>query len=240
MIPPCTYLPEIHDVHPGMEPELDRLLAALPTEAQLLAPLLLVPDWFGQFPLADFPMFVDRLKNHPGEKVLHGFTHTLGHDWWNTILYGTENHAEFSTLSERSAHERLEFSMNMFTNALGQRPRWFCAPRWQQNTAVKTALATLGFHGFMLSGHCETFSGQYLDMPAICFDDGGLAWRRAGGRLQRDWQIRRWLQHGKPFRLTLHPNDLADPKTWRQATELIATLQERGWKPIAFNDAIFE
>lgn len=239
MIPPRSYLPEIHDVHPGMEPELDRLLAALPAEAQPLALLLVVPNWFGKFPLAKFPKFVDRLKNLPGEKVLHGFTHTLGRDWWNTICYGTENHAEFAALSQTAAHDRLEQSTKMLTDALGQKPRWFCAPRWQQNAAARSALAALGFHGCMLSGRCETFSGRRFDMPAICFDDGGLAWRHAGGRLHRGWLIRRWLAHDTPFRLTLHPNDLADPKTWRQATELIATLQERGWKPLAFTDALF-
>jgi|APGre2960657505_1045072.scaffolds.fasta_scaffold03165_7 predicted deacetylase len=239
MIPPRSYLPEIHDVHPGMAPELDRLLAALPAEAQPLALLLVVPNWFGQFPLAKFPKFVERLKNFPGEKVLHGFTHTLGRDWWNTICYGTENHAEFAAPSETVARTRLEQSAKMFADALGEKPGWFCAPRWQQNAATKAALAALGFHGFMLGNRCETLSGRRLEMPAICFDDGGLAWRHAGGRLHRGWLIRRWLAQETPFRLTLHPNDLLDPKTWRQATDFIATLQARGWKPLAFTDALF-
>ena len=239
MIPPRSYLPEIHDVHPGMEPELDRLLAALPAEAQPLALLLVVPDWFGKFPLAKFPKFVERLKNFPGEKVLHGYTHTLGRDWWNTFWYGTENHAEFAALSEAAALDRLTRSKKMFETAFGQAPRWFCAPRWQQNAAAKAALAALGFHGCMLSGRCETFSGQRAEMPAICFDDGGLTWRHAGGRLHRRWQISRWLAHDTPFRLTLHPNDLLDPKSWRQATEFMDTLHNEGWKPLTFSDALF-
>lgn len=235
---PRTFIPEIHDVHPGMEREMDLLLDALPEKARPLSALLVVPDWAGKFPLASHPAFAARLREFPGMKVLHGLTHTLGRDWWNTFSYGTENHAEFAALTDAQARDRLMRGITGFEDALGETPTWFCAPRWQQNAAVRRTLAGLGFEGFMLGSRYESVRGTRLTLPAICFDDGGLAWRRAAGRVQRGFSIRRWLARGTPFRLTLHPNDLLDPKTWRQATDLIAALQDNGWQPLGFNRSL--
>ena len=238
MIPPRHYIAEIHDVHPRMRPSLERLLAALPERARTHAPLLVVPDWAGDSALDRHPEFVALLHQFPGEKVLHGFTHSLGPDWWNRLAYGTENHAEFARLSPGQAIERLTRAHTLHRAAFGT-PRWFCAPRWQQNAAVRAALVQLGFEGFMLGGRYEKLCGSRAAIPAICFDDGGHAWRHVAGRLQRRTLIRRWLAIGTPFRLTLHPAELEDPKTWRQLTELIATLEGEGWQPLAFDDALF-
>lgn len=238
MIPPRTYLPEIHDVHPGMERELDRLLEVLPEEARPLSSLLVVPDWSGRHPLSAHPAFSSRLRDFPGEKVLHGLTHSLGRDWWNTLAYGTENHAEFAALKAADAHERLSRGRRLFEDALGETPTWFCAPRWQQSAAVCEVLGQMGFQGYMLAGRYQAIDGARLSLPAICFDDGGLAWRRSAGRLQRAVMIRRWLAHGTPFRLTLHPNDLLDPKTWAQVIGLMTSLVENGWSPLAFHPSL--
>jgi uncharacterized protein len=239
MIPPRTYIPEIHDVHPGMECELDRLLAALPVSARSLSALLVVPDWGGRHPLDAHPAFVSRLRDFPGMKVLHGLTHSLGHDGWNRIFYGTENHAEFAALSAVAARDRLTMAIMRYQEAFQKSPSWFCAPRWQQNAAVRRTLAEMGFEGYMLGSRYEKVDGTRLSVPAICFDDGGHAWRHAAGRVQRGFQIRRWLAAGTPFRLTLHPNDLSDPQTWAQATGLITALEENGWQPLAFNRSLF-
>lgn len=239
MIPPKHYIPEIHDVHPGMLAALERLLAALPDAARNLAPLLVVPDWSGNSPLHRHREFIARLRQLPGEKVLHGLTHSLGPDWWNTLAYGTENHAEFASLTEAQAGERLRSGVDLLTQAFGQAPRWFCAPRWQQNAAVEKALTALGFEGFMLAGRYEKVSGQRVQIPAICFDDGGHAWRHVAGRLQRKSMIRRWLANDTTFRLTLHPADLEDAKTWQQFTDLVATLEGEGWSPRAFDERLF-
>ena len=239
MIPPRTYIPEIHDVHPGMERGLDRLLEALPEHARPLSAMLVVPDWAGLHPLHAHPAFVSRLRDFPGMKVLHGLTHTLGRDWWNTLSYGTENHAEFAALSAVEARDRLTRAKAGFEAAFQESPSWFCAPRWQQSAAVRRTLAEMGFEGYMLGCGYERIDGARARIPAICFDDGGHAWRRAAGRVQRGFLIRRWLAAGTPFRLTLHPNDLLDPQTWSQATGLITALEENGWQPQAFNRSLF-
>jgi uncharacterized protein len=238
MIPPRTYIPEIHDVHPGMECELEQLLAALPGNARPLSALLVVPDWGGRQPLHAHPAFVSRLRDFPGMKVLHGLTHSLGHDVWNRFFYGTENHAEFAALSAVAAHERLTRAMALHEDAFQESPTWFCAPRWQQSAAVRRTLAELGLEGYMLGSRYEKVDGTRLDVPAICFDDGGHAWRRAAGRVQRGLMIRSWLAAGTPFRLTLHPNDLSDPQTWAQVTGLITALEENGWQAMAFNRSL--
>lgn len=235
MIPPLTYIPEIHDVHPGMEGGLDRLLGLLPEKARTRAALLVVPDWSGCQPLTRHPRFSASLRDFPGPKVLHGLTHTLGRDWWNTLAYGTENHAEFRTLDQADARSRLHEGARIYEDALGEMPAWFCAPRWQQSAAVRQVLGGMGFTGCMHSDRYEWISGGSLAIPALCFDEGAHAWRRVGGWMMRSVLIRRWLARGSPFRLTLHPRDLQDPQTLAQITGLISALEDNGWTAMAFD-----
>lgn len=237
MIQPRTYIPEIHDVHPGMEGGLDRLLELLPASARIKATLLVVPDWSGCQSLTRHPGFSSGLRDFPGPKVLHGLTHSLGRDWWNTLAYGTENHAEFRGLDMAAARRRLDEGSRIFEDALGERPTWFCAPRWQQSAAVTQVLGGMGFTGWMRSDRYERISGGSLAIPAICFDEGSHAWRRAGGRMMRAVRIRRWLARETPFRLTLHPRDLHDPQTLAQITGLVSALEDKGWTPMAFDPA---
>ncbi|BCU76033.1 DUF2334 domain-containing protein [Luteolibacter sp. LG18] len=218
-----------------MDRELDLLLEAFPESARSKAMVLVVPDWSGRYPLDRHPAFVQRLKVFPGRKVLHGYTHTLGPDLFNTLFYGTENHSEFASLSRAEARERLEKSRDLFATALGETPSWFCAPRWEQNAVVRETLVELGFEGFMLSNRYETVSGGRVEMPAVCFDDGGLAWRHTVNRSIRRVQLRRWIESGTTFRLTLHPAELSQPKTWRQVVDLMAELQDQGWQPLEFS-----
>lgn len=232
------YLVEIHDVHPGMGRRLDALLEALPPGGREAALLLVVPNWRGREPLAEHPDFVARLAELPGEKVLHGFTHSLGPSLWDRFYFGTENHSEFLHATRRGAARRLEAACRIYEQCFEARPRWFCGPRWQQSRATERELRVLGLVGYMRQDRLVEFAGRAHVIPALCFDEGARRWKQAAARVLRERRIRRLVQAGALFRLTLHPTDLDYPRTWRQLSDLIFSLAHDGWRPISLEEAL--
>lgn len=232
------YVPEIHDVYPGMEARLDEMLAVLSEEARRRVPLLVVPEWQGSAPLADAPALCAWLAGLPGEKVLHGWTHSLGPDFLNWLLYGHDNRSEFARLGKEEARERIFRGVAAMESALGAQPRWFCAPRWQQGAATKEVLREAGFRGYMLRSGYWLMSGETVPLSALCFDEGERRLRNALLRIPRQHTTRRRLARGTPFRLTLHPADPADPAAWAEVKALVARLEAEGWRALSHEEAI--
>jgi len=232
------YVPEIHDIHPAMQAELAAMSALWPAQARERCALLVVPFWMGELALADHPDFWTALAAMPGEKVLHGWTHTLGPDLWNWLLYGHDNRSEFARLSADEARRRLADGVAALENTMGVRPRWFCAPRWQQSAAVAPVLKEAGFTGYMLRNRLVRFGEEPVPLPALCFDEGPRKTKAALLRRLREHTIDRLVSAGKPFRVTLHPDDVNDAPTWDQATRLMARLEREGWEPLSAEEAI--
>ncbi|GAB5506241.1 MAG: hypothetical protein Rhirs2KO_14040 [Rhizobiaceae bacterium] len=232
------YVPEVHDIFPGMERELEAMLDVWPSGAREKLALLVVPDWQGRFPLAASPDFVKRISRLAGEKVLHGFTHSLGPEFWNWLLYGHDNRSEFGKLDEKEARERIARGLKSFEDNLGIGPRWFCAPRWHQSAAATKALREAGFEGYMLRSSLRHFSGASVDLPALCFDEGDRRLRSAIARHLRELSIRRLFAAGHPFRITLHPSDVTDATAWSQVKRVMQRLSDEGWTPIALDEAM--
>ena len=232
------YVPEIHDIHPGMQDRLDDLLDVWPDEARKRLALLVVPNWQGRFPLEQATGFGERVARLPGEKVLHGWTHSLGPDWWNWLMYGHDNRSEFASLDGAQAGQRLAAGIDAFASQFGFRPRWFCAPRWQQSAAATTALRDAGFAGYMLRGSLQLFSGAGAPIPALNFDEGERKLRSAIMRRLRETTIARQFARGRPFRIALHPDDVQDVQTWRQVGRVIARLAGEGWTPLSPDEAV--
>ncbi len=229
-LPDRVYLPEIHDLHPGMAARIDPLLALLPPGARRVVAWSVVPDWQGRAPLTAHPAFCERLRGLGGDIVLHGLTHSLGPDWLNWVVYGHDNRSEFRRLSEAEAARRLDGGRALLTAATGQVPLWFCAPRWQQSAAVARLLRARGFAGWMLPGKLERTQGSALPIPAVNFDEGARALPLALGHLRRHGAIRRHLSSGSAFRLVLHPDDLDRPASLRDIRALVAALEANGWR----------
>jgi len=232
------YIPEIHDVHPAMQDRLQRLLDLWPAAAREAVALLVVPRWMGASDLSDHPGFCERLKAHPGEKVLHGWTHTLGPDFLNWLLYGHDNRSEFAGFDATEAARRIAAGVTAFQDSLGTTPRWFCAPRWHQGEAVAPVLQSAGFDGFMLKNHLCLLAGDEVPLPSLCFDEGERRLRTIVARQLREVTIARLLSSGSPFRFTLHPADLDDASTWSQIERLIARLEDDGWAPLSLEQAL--
>jgi len=166
------YVPEIHDVYPGMEARLDDMLGVLPEPARREVPLLVVPNWQGKACLDPSGDFAKRIKAHAGAKVLHGWTHSLGPDFMNWLLYGHDNRSEFARLDAPAAEDRLLRGIAVFAEAFGAAPEWFCAPRWQQSRKATDVMGKLGFRGYMARGAYRLMTGESVPLPALNFDEG--------------------------------------------------------------------
>ncbi|MEX0955357.1 MAG: DUF2334 domain-containing protein [Rhizobiaceae bacterium] len=232
------YVPEVHDIHPGMENQLDAMLEVWPEAARRHLALLIVPDWQSRQPLAAAPAFVERVSGLPGEKVLHGLTHSLGPDFWNWLMYGHDNRSEFARLDGEQAAARISAGVDAFKTQFGLAPRWFCAPRWHQSRGATEALRSAGFSGYMLRGSLQLFSGASARLPSLCFDEGERRLRSMVARELRELTIGRLFRQGSPFRITLHPDDVRDGPTWRQVKRVMARLDDEGWTPLGLDDAV--
>ncbi|MEL7026487.1 MAG: DUF2334 domain-containing protein [Pseudomonadota bacterium] len=230
----AIYLPEIHDLHPGMADRLDRLIGAFPQRAQPLIAYSVVPNWMGTHPLDKAPDFVERLKNLPGSLALHGWTHSQGPDFLNWLLYGHENRSEFGGIDAAETAQRLDKGLAMFSAAGLARPTWFCAPRWTPSASLADALAERGFEGQLARTGLDV-GGTHLAVPPLNFDEGSRYWKIAPGRVLRNGQIKRLLGAKKPFRLVLHPDDLDHPKTFAQFEQTVARLEAEGWEPVGLS-----
>lgn len=235
---PRVYVPEIHDVHPGMRRELEAMIDVLPHAARPHAALLVVPDWMGRAPIAADRAFCAAVAALPGEKVLHGFTHSLGPDFWNWLFYGHDNRSEFARLGLAEAQRRVAAGLRAFSDAFGTVPRWFCAPRWQQSGAATQALAQAGIAAWMRGRGYETADGRLAALPALNFDEGERRLRNALLHRLREGRIARLLAAGRPFRVALHPADVGDPVAWRQVRGLFARLSAEGWRPVSAGEAL--
>ena len=229
-LPDRVYLPEIHDLHPGMASRIDPLLALLPHDARRVVAWSVVPDWQGRAPLTAHPGFCERLRRLEGDIVLHGLTHSLGPDWFNWVVYGHDNRSEFHRLSEPEAARRLDMGRALLTAATGRVPLWFCAPRWQQSASLAGLLRARGFAGWMLGSRLERTQGAALSIPALNFDEGARALPLALGHLRRRGAIRKHLSAGSALRLVLHPDDLDRPASLRHIRAVVAALEANGWR----------
>ncbi len=232
------YVTEIHDIHPGMERQFDILLDLLPEEANKKKTLLVVPNWQGRPNKAADQAFWKRLATMAGKTVLHGWTHSLGPSVWDWFFYGHDNRSEFARLNEQDARERLNAGLRSFIDVLGHVPDWFCSPRWLQSQVLGRVLKSAGFRGCMHYDCLHLFSGEAVPLPALCFDEGSRCLRQLPARLIRKRTIDTLLSSGRPFRLTLHPDDPDYPATWRQIQNLFAELEMAQWQALSLEDAL--
>ena len=141
----------IHDVSPAFASEVEGALEACARVGATPA-LLVVPNFHGQWPLAEHPRFVDRLRELAGrghEILLHGFFHRasgagrgLRSAFAQRVASGGE--AEFADLPQGDGEKRLDEGMATL-RALALPMHGFVAPAWSMARWVLPALGARGF-----------------------------------------------------------------------------------------------
>lgn len=213
-------LVSIHDVTPAHEKNVLKLWDLCQRRGVTPA-LLVVPNWHGEWPLEQYPQFVQWVQagaEQGAELILHGERHDEsglrrgpGDAWraWGN----TAREAEFLTLAEPVAQGRIAQGLARLRQA-GINPSGFVAPAWLAREATDTAARALGleFTEDASSIHLLS-SGERVASPVVRWSSrtplrawGSSAVAAARWRLQRDsaWP-----------RLALHPQDLDHPATAR-------------------------
>lgn len=144
----------VHDVSPKHWERLIRIDAFL-SDLGLAGrySMLVVPDFWGEWPLADHPDFCAWLRARRDEGVemlLHGYYHrdTTEHRSRLAQLKAvtmTASEGEFLGLSHAEATSRLREGRAVLEYSLGGAIDGFVAPAWLYSAGTRQALAELGF-----------------------------------------------------------------------------------------------
>jgi predicted deacetylase len=225
-------LVSIHDVTPALEPNVTRLWDICSRQG-ITPALLVVPDWHGQWPLEEYPDFVDWIRARAAqgaELVLHGERHdeaglprTVRDSYraWGK----TDREGEFLTLDGAAAGGRLTRALTRMRD-LGLEPVGFVPPGWLAREATHQAAAAAGL-GFTEDAHEIRLlrSGQQVRSPVLRWSArtpirawGSVAVAEA-----------RWaLQRGSAWpRIALHPGDLDHAATTRSLRRALAHWSRR-------------
>lgn len=233
----------LHDVTPRHEAAVDRMLALLAGLGVPPVPLLVVPDFHGQWPLDQHPAFAERLRGWRAaghELVLHGYWHrelptdSLRGGMADSLRRGllTGGEGEFLALDAAAAGARLDEGLAMWERSgLGPAPSGFIPPAWLHNAALDAELWKRGFQWTEDHAGLRYADGAILPNPVVSWASRDRI-RRAGSRLV--CPTLEWAWRAKPVvRIALHPHDL----DWPALEASLTTVLRRASLHGEFSDA---
>ncbi len=199
-------LASIHDVGPRFEREVDLLAERL---SRLLGgpnfAMLVVPDHWGEAPLAEAPAFRRRLREWADmgvEMFVHGWFHKdlSEHDGLASFKarHMTAGEGEFLGLSREVAAQRMRDGRALVEDAIGRSAAGFIAPAWLYGPGAMEALDESSF---------------------ALAEDHMKVWRPGSGEVLAKGPVITWASRSKPrqasslffsslARKALHPLDV--------------------------------
>jgi uncharacterized protein len=225
----------IHDVSPRWTPQIEDALA-LCRDHGIRPALLVVPDFHGQAPLLDDPVFCQRLRDLQGaghEVMLHGFSHQTSDRpssggararlrWLFAQRILSSGEAELVDLPEREGRERIERGERLLSQA-GLRIDGFVAPAWSMPTWL---LPWLGARGYRFT---EDHLRVYDPASGRARASVVLNWAtRTPARLMSSVAYCRVARHARsmlPARIAIHPGDMRYLLVRREIDDLLAATK---------------
>lgn len=239
-----TILVCLHDVsprHAERVQRIDELLGTFGLRGRYS--MLVVPDFWSEWPLDEHPEFVAWLRERADEGVemiLHGYTHkdetehTSAIDRWKSTSM-TAREGEFLGLSESEAERRLVAGRTMLEGLLDTEIRSFVAPAWLYSRGAHAALEKLGFT--IAESHSKVWSpttGRVMLRGPVL----GYASRDA----QRIASSMTWsriattaLRPAKVVRLAIHPHDFDVPMLEREIGRALTAFLSRR-RPLLYHE----
>ncbi len=209
-------LASIHDVGPGC------------------FAMLVVPDHWGEAPLAAAPAFAARLRRWADsgvEMFLHGWSHRddsahAGHAAWKA-KHMTAGEGEFLGLDQAEAARRLRAGRAVVENAIGRGVAGFIAPAWLYGPGAHAAIAAERFA--LAEDHMRVWdpvSGAVFARGPV------ITWAsRSKGRIASSIAFaavaRVALQPLRTVRVAVHPGDAHVPVLLRSIDATFAAFRGR-------------
>ncbi|HEX6050009.1 MAG TPA: DUF2334 domain-containing protein, partial [Gemmatimonadaceae bacterium] len=216
----------IHDATPAYARETRVMIRDL-------APLLgrrfsfgVVPNWYGDWPLASHPSYCDMIQDAAEELLLHGYFHRRQHGWGPITLLA-ERCDEMNGLTARDTQRTLERGQRVFANVFGAPARGFLAPGWQRGHVRLTCRNSLGLEHIVGFFSLESHTGRRIPLATWTWDCGRWDWlAHVGHGIGRMLQS---LDHRIPT-LAIHPRDL-HRGFWPKIVRLTERLLDTGHAP---------
>lgn len=229
---------------PLFETAIDRLAARL--EERLGGPrfaMLVVPDFWGQAPLANAPAFRAKLRRWSErgvEMILHGWAHRddLHH---RTALAAfkarhlTAREGEFLGLDRAEAALRIGEGRAVLEDTIGAPVRGFIAPAWLYGPGARAALREADFD--FAEDHWRVWrpaDGAVVGRGPVVTWASRTRLRRASS-LAFATAARRLLGPLDTVRIALHPGDASAPAILRSFDMTLAALRA-GRRPGAYRE----
>ncbi|MCC6242774.1 MAG: DUF2334 domain-containing protein [Gemmatimonadaceae bacterium] len=216
----------IHDVTPALDEHV-RALWSMCVAAGAIPALLVVPNWHGEWPLAEFPHFTNWLRScarQGAEIVLHGARHDevgTTRAWRDhcRAVGKTAGEGEFLTLDHASARQRIEDGLACL-DAQRLRAVGFVPPAWLARRDTHEVARDVGL--WFSENDREVYvhrTRTTLNAPALRWSARSAFRARVSAAVAAHRQ-RAWNE-APLVRLALHPQDLTHPLTARSVSRAI-------------------
>lgn len=212
-------LASIHDVGPRFEREVDQLAELI--SGILGGPrfaMLVVPDHWGEAPLAANAAFQRRLRDWADQGVemfVHGWFHKDLAEHSGAAAFKarhmTAGEGEFLGLTREVAAQRMADGRKLIEDAIGRAVAGFIAPAWLYGDGARAALAESGFA--LAEDHLRVWqpaSGKVLARGPVITWASRSTGRQLSSRLVAGL-ARHALHPQKVMRIAVHPGDTTVP-----------------------------
>lgn len=120
----------IHDATPAYAGETRVMIRDLVPLLGRRLSFGVVPNWYGEWPLAAHPDYCRLVQEGSEELLLHGYFHQRQRGWGPSTLFA-ECCDEMNGLDPEETRRTLERGQRVFTEVFGEPARGFLAPAWQ-------------------------------------------------------------------------------------------------------------
>ena len=216
----------IHDATPAYARETRAMIRHLAPILGRRISFAVVPDWYGEWPLAAHRDYCRLVRERAGELLLHGYFHQRQRGRGPaTLIAGRAD--EMNGLDAEKTRRTLERGQRVFIDVFGEPARGFLAPAWQRGHVRAGNMSALGLDHVLGFFSLESQTGRRVPLATWTWDCGRWGWLGHVGH-GIGWMSQS-LDRGVPT-LAIHPRDL-ERGFWPAIVRLTEELIDRGYEP---------
>jgi peptidoglycan/xylan/chitin deacetylase (PgdA/CDA1 family) len=215
----------IHDATPAYAAETRAMIRGLAPLVGRRLSFGVVPNWFGQWPLAAHPEYCRLIQESSEELLLHGYFHQRQRGAGPVTLLA-EGCDEMNGLDGQQTQDTIRHGQRVFTDVFGEPARGFLAPAWQLGHVRPENANSLGLDHILGFFSLESVS-RSVPLATWTWDCGRWSWLgRVGDGI--GWMLQ--SAGGRVPVLAIHPRDLKRG-FWPRILRLTNELLESGYEP---------
>jgi hypothetical protein len=184
-----------------------------------------VPNWYGEWPLASDPGYCRFVRENSDELLLHGYFHHR-RQGNGPVTMLTNANDEMNGLDAAQTEYVLDCGQRVFIEAFGEPARGFIAPAWQRGHVRPGSTHAPGLEYVLGFFSLESDAGRQIPLATSTWDCGRWRWlghigHGIGSMLQFFDRV--------PV-LAIHPRDL-DRGFWPAILRRTRELIDNGFEP---------